>query len=307
MDVLYPECLYTSNYVGPVIFFDEPMVGTRDHVIRPMFKEDPALRKTITPQFYLEEFKKVYRKKKYEEGPTQLLKDLANRKDVDVGDMNFLQQNIYSWETMPSSAIYQLSEGDKSTPYAMVFEPPGRLGSIRVLPELNMSFDCQIPAGDPKNLIGIVKGFLRGAARVTGKKWGISIYGQVIRSEAFWYMTHAYDQGASLFFYWDSYQLAAVPYSEYLALSRNLREHSKSFPKRGMEKLKYAAEVAILIPPGYNLGHVKMGIGNFSGLPELNMKRKNDHGVKYRDVMNNFYIEIERCIRLGVNMIYFGT
>ena len=304
-DVSYPECLYKSNYIGPVIFFDEPMVGTRDHVIRPMFKEDPTLRKTITPQFFLEEFKKVYREKKYEEGPTHLLKGLDKRKDVDIGDMDFLQQNVYSWETMPSSAIYQLSEGDQSTPNAMVFEPPGRFGAKRVLPELNMSFDCQIPVDDPKNLIGIIKGFIRGAARVTGKEWGISIYGQVVRSDTYWLMTHAYDQGASRFFYWDSYQLAAVPYHEYLSMSKHLREHAKSFPNRSLAELKNAAEVAILIPPGYNLGHVKMGIGNFSGLPELNMERKNGQGVKYRDVMNNFYIEIERCIRLGVEYDLF--
>ena len=299
-DVLYPECLYTSNYIGPAIFFDEPMVHTRDHALKPKFKKDPSLRKTITPHKYFEEFKHEYHKAKYERSPIRLLKELSGREDVNIGDMDFLQQNVYTWETMPSSAIYQLSEGDKSTPYAMVFEPPGRLGAKRVLPELNMSFDCQIPADDPKNLIGMMKGFLRGAARITNKEWGISIYGQVIRSEAYWYMTHAYDQGASLFFYWDSYQLAAVPYSEYLSLSKNLREHSKNFPRGDLEKLKKDATIAILIPPGYNLGHVKMGIGNISGLGELNMERINSHGVKYRDVMSNFYIEIERCIRLGI-------
>ncbi len=304
-DIIYPECLYKSNYVGPAIFFDEPMVHTRDHALRPKFKKDPSIRKTITPQLFFEEFKHEYHKAKYERSPIQLLKGLENREDVSIGDMDFLQQNIYSWETMLSSAIYQLSEGDKSTPYAMVFEPPGRFGATRVLPELNMSFDCQIPADDPKNLFGIINGFLRGAARVTNKEWGISIYGQVTRSEAYWYMTHAYDMGASLFFYWDSYQLAAVPYNEYLVLSKNLREHSKNFPRRDLEKLKMDAEMAILIPPGYNLGHVKMGIGNFSGLPELNMERINTKGVKYRDVMSNFYIEIERCIRLGIEYDLF--
>jgi len=299
-DVLYPECLYKSNYVGPAIFFDEPMVHARDQVLKPSFKKDPTLRKTVTPQKYFEIFKHEYHIAKYERSPIRLLNELNAREDVSVGDMDFLQQNVYTWETMPSSAIYQLSEGDKSTPYAMVFEPPGRLGAKRVLPELNMSFDCQIPADNPKNLIGIMKGFLRGAARVTNKEWGISIYGQVIRSEAYWYMTHAYDQGASLFFYWDSYQLAAVPYSEYLSLSKNLREHSKNFPRGDLEKLKKDATLAILIPPGYNLGHVKMGIGNISGLGELNMERVNSKGVKYRDMMSNFYIEIERCIRLGI-------
>ena len=304
-DISYPEDLYRSNYIGPAIFFDEPMVHTRDHALRPKFKKDPSLRKTITPQIFFEEFKHEYHKAKYERSPTQLLTALAKRKDVDIGEMNFLQQNVYSWETMISSAIYQLSEGDKSTPSAIVFEPPGRFGAKRVLPELNMCFDCQIPIDNPKNLIGIVQGFLRGAARVTDKDWGISIYGQVIRSEAYWYMTYTYDQGASRFFFWDSYQMAAVPYSEYLSLSKNLREYAKNFPKRDQERLKHAAEVAILIPTGYNLGHVKMGIGNFSGLPELNMERENTYGVKYRDVMNNFYIEIERCIRLGIEYDLF--
>ncbi|NOR75222.1 MAG: hypothetical protein GQ525_08675, partial [Draconibacterium sp.] len=262
-NISYPEELYRSNYIGPAIFFDEPMVHTRDHALRPKFREDPTLRKTITPQMFFDEFKNEYHKAKYERSPTQLLKGLAKRKDVDIGDMDFLQQNIYSWETMVSSAIYQLSEGDKTTPSAIVFEPPGRFGAKRILPELNMSFDCQIPVADPKNLMGIINGFIRGAARVTDKDWGISIYGQVMRSDAYWQLTHAYDQGATRFFFWASYQLAAVPYNEYISMSRNLREYAGNFPKRDLDKLKNAAEVAILIPTGYNLGHVKMGIGNF--------------------------------------------
>ena len=304
-DISYPEHLYRSNYLGPALFFDEPMVHTRDYALRPKFKEDPTLRKRLTPEMFFEEFKQEYRKAKYERSPTQLLKGLAQRDDVDLGAMDFLQENVYSWETMISSALYQLSEGGDATPAAIVFEPPGRLGARRVLPELNMCFDCQIPADDPKNLIGIVKGFARGAARVTGKNWGISIYGQVVRSEAYWFMTHAYEQGATHFFYWDSYQLAAVPYHEYLSLSKNLTEHAKNFRQRDLHRLRHAAEVAIVLPVGYNLGHVKMGIGNLSGLPELNMERKNAHGIRYRDVMSNFLIEIERCIRLGVEYDLF--
>ncbi len=304
-DVSYPECLYKSNYIGPALFFDEPMVGTRDHVIRPKLREDPDLARTLTPHKVLGEFKKVFHEKKYEGGPTRLLKGLDGREDVDIGDISFLQQNMFTWETMVSSAIYQLSEGDGAPPDAMVFEPPGRVGTRRILPELNMVFDCQIPADEPENFTGIIYGFLRGAARVTGKDWGMSVYGQMLRSDAFWYMTHAYDQGASLFFFWDTHRLAAVPYNEYLALTRNLRSHAESFPDRNMEKLKFAAEVAILIPEFYNLGHVSMGIGNISALPALNMERTNSHGVKYRDVMSNFLVEIERCIRLGVGYDLF--
>lgn len=299
-DVLYPECLYQSNYWGPVIFFDEPMVGTRDRVLRPKLRGNPEYRKTITPDNAFNEFKKVFHKKKYEEGPKRLIEELNARKDVDTGDMDFLQQNIFSWETMVSSAAYQLSEGNNSPPNAMVFEPPGRFGTRRVLPELNMCFDCQIPATDPENLTGIIYGFLRGGARATQKNWGMSIYGQVDRSDAWWFMTRAYDLGATLFFFWDNHRLAAVPYREYLMLSENLRKHAISHPQRNLAKLRTSAEVAILIPSYYNLGHVKMGLGLITGLPELNLERKNSHGIKYRTIMNNFLIEVERCIRLGV-------
>jgi hypothetical protein len=304
-DISYPESLYRSNYIGPVIFFDEPMVVTRDHSMRPMFQENPDSRKTVTVNDFFEAFKKVYRKKKYVHGPTSLINGLSQREDVDVGNMKFLQQNIYSWETMPASALYQLSEGNTSPPYAMVFETPGRFGTKRILPELNMCFDCQIPVDNPKNLISMMNGFLRGAARMTDKEWGMSIYGQVNRADAPWYLTHAYDQGATIFMYWDSYQMAAVPYPEYLSMSKHLREHAERYLNRNLDKLKQAADVAILIPPGYNMGHVKMGIGHISGLGELNRERLNTKSVKHGTVMSNFYIEVERCLRLGIEFDAF--
>ncbi len=298
--VNYPECLYRSNYLGPVLSLDEPAVCTRDHVIRPRLKKEPEFRKTITPQTVLGEFQKYFHEVKYQGAPSALLRGLAARPDVDVGDMEFLQQNLYSWETMVSSALYQLGEGKGGPPSSMVFEPPGRIGTLRTLPEMNMSYLCQIPVDDPKNLIGIIYGFLRGAARLTDKGWGTSIYGQVDRADASWFLTHAYDLGAQHFFFWDTARLACVPYSECLALARNLRAHAESHPHRDLQRLKQAAEVAILLPPGYNLGHVYMGKGNLWGLGELNLERTNREGVTYRTVMGNFFTEIERCIRMGV-------
>ncbi len=299
-DVSYPECLYRSNYLGPVLFMDEPAVCTRDHVVRPRLRQDPEFRRTITPYAVLNEFQQYFHKAKYQGSATTLLGGLAARPDVDIGDMRFLQQNLYTWETMVSSALYQLGEGQGGPPSSMVFEPPGRLGTLRTLPEMNMAYRCQIPVDDPENLIGIIYGFLRGAARLTNKEWGTSIYGQVDRADAFWFLTHAYDLGARLFFFWDSHRLACVPYGECLALTRNLRAHAESHPYRELTKLKRAGEVAILLPAGYNLGHVYMGRGNLWGLGELNLERVNRYGVKYRTVMGNFFTEIERCIRMGV-------
>ena len=296
----YPECLYRSNYLGPAIFMDEPAVCTRDHVLRPKLEVDPEFRKALTPQLAFEAFQNYFHTAKYDGAPTRLCKSLESHPEIDFGDMRFLQQNLYTWETIISSAAYQLSEGDTKTPAAVVFEPPGRVGTMRTLPEMNMTYGCQIPIDTPKNLASILYGFLRGAARQTDKSWGMSIYGQVHRADAFWFQTHAYDLGARHFHYWDNYQLACVPYSEVLALSRNLSAHIESHPHRNLDKLRAAAEIVILLPPGYNLGHVEMGRGNLWGLGELNLERRNRYGVKYRTVMHNFFTEIERAIRLGI-------
>ena len=187
----YPECLYRSNYLGPAIFMDEPAVCTRDHVLRPKLETDADFRKTLTPQLAFEAFQSYFHTAKYDGAPTRLCKGLEEHPDIDLGDMKFLQQNLYTWETMISSAAYQLSEGDTETPAAIVFEPPGRVGTMRTLPEMNMTYGCQIPIDDPKNLASILYGFLRGAARQTDKNWGMSIYGQVHRADAFWLQTHA--------------------------------------------------------------------------------------------------------------------
>lgn len=296
----YPECLYRSNYLGPAIFMDEPAVCTRDHVLRPKLEADADFRKAVTPQLAFEAFQDYFHTAKYDGAPSRLCKSLEAHPDVDLGDMQFLQENLYTWDTLISSAVYQLSEGNTKSPSAIVFEPPGRVGTMRTLPEMNMTYGCHIPIDTPKNLASILYGFLRGAARQTDKGWGMSIYGQVHRADAFWLQTHAYDLGARHFHYWDNYQLACVPYGEILALSRNLSAHVKSHPHRNLDELRNAAETVILLPPGYNLGHVEMGRGNLWGLGELNLERRNREGVKYRTVMHNFFTEIERAIRLGV-------
>lgn len=295
----YPECLYRSQYLGPTLFLDEPAVCTRDYVIRPRLREDAAYRRNLTPQIAFEAFTQYFREKSLTEAPWALSRGLTARSDVDLGDMELAQENLFSWETMVSSAAYQLSQ-DPRIPAAMVFEPPGRVGTLRTLPELNMTYGCQIPVDDPKNLTAIITGFLRGAARLTNKTWGMSIYGSVDRADAFWFLTHAYDLGATRFFFWDSHRLACVPYDECLALARALKAHAENRPHRDLERLTRSAEVAILLPPGYNLGHVQLGKGSLWGVGELNLERVNQSGVQYRTVMGHFFTEIEHCIRLGV-------
>ncbi len=297
-EIGFPEWLYRSNYLGPDLFFDEPAVCTRDGVIRPRLEADRNYRRRLSVQTVLEEFRSYFDREKGEGPPLRLIRGLAARPNVNLGAMWFPQENLYTWETMVGSAAYQLR--GSGPPSCMVFEPPGRVGTLRTLPEMNMAYGCQIPVDDPKNLASIIFGFLRGAARVSHKSWGTSIYGQMDRADSFWFLTHAYDLGATHFFYWDAYQLACVPRSEYMALSRCLKARVETNPSRDLDALEKAGEVVILLPAGYNLGHVYMGRGLLWGLGELNLERANGLGVKHRVIMANFFAEIERCIRLGV-------
>lgn len=298
-DVAFPECLYRPTYLGPALFLDEPAVGTRDSDLRPRLAKEADFRRAITPQIAMEQYRKHYHHTVTEGAPAALMKSLQARADIDLGNLVLWQANVYSWETMVAAAAWELTIEPEHGPRAFVFEPPGRLGSRRTLPEMNMSYGCQLAPDDPANFAGILFGFLRGGARAADKDWGLSIYGAVDRADAPWLLTHAYDSGATHFFFWDNYQLACVPYSEYLALARHLQAHAQSHPQRNLARLKQAAEVAILLPPGYDLGHTHMGRGNLWGLDELNLERTNRCGVSYRRVMGNCFTEIERCLRQG--------
>ncbi|MBL8209302.1 MAG: hypothetical protein JNK87_01245 [Bryobacterales bacterium] len=294
----FPEALYRSNYLGPALFLDEPAVGTRDHVVRPRLAKDPAYREALSPQLMLEAFAAHFQHTLDDGAPWALHKALRARTDIDPGDMRFPQQNLYTWETMVSTAAWQLSR-QPSVPEAFVFEPPGRIGTRRTLPEMNMTYGVHLPPDDPKALTSILFGFLRGAARATSKQWGISIYGAVDRSDAPFWLTHAYDLGATRFFFWDNYQLACVPFGEVLAHARHLREHARTHPRPTLDALRNAATTALLLPPGYDLGHVQTGKGNLWGIHELNLERTNGRGVTHRAVMSLFFSEIERLFKSG--------
>lgn len=297
--VKFPESLYDSQYLGPTMFLDEPAVGTRDFVLRPRLDKDAAFRQSITPQAAMAAYRRHYAES-MKSASSQLMRLLAARPDVDLGDMHFAQQNLFSWETMVANSAYELSQ-DPHVPEAFVFEPAGSIGTRRTLPEMDMTYGVQIRPDDPLAFTDIIFGFLRGAARATNKSWGISIYGQVQQEDSPWWLTHAYDLGATRFFFWDNARLATVPFHEILTLAHHLRVYADTHPRRNVSELNRAAEVAILLPPGYNLGHVYMGRGPLWGLHELNLERANRDDVKYRTVMHNFFTEIERAEKLGEN------
>lgn len=74
-----------------------------------------------------------------------------------------------------------------------------------------------------------------------------------------------------------------------------IRQEVRRQPGRDMEQLLHAAKVAIAMPDSY----VFM-MEPLYGIPYFNMERAKNHGVKLRKIMHNAAVEIERCIRSGV-------
>lgn len=297
-NIKYPETLYRSNYLGQgADYLDEPG-GQTSRRIKEELSSDAKLRENITPQVVFEEFRQVFRELVSKGRGTLLMDGLKGRKDVDVGDMSVLQANMYTWDGNGITAAYQLKDDPDGLPSAIVNEwTLTFMYALGALPVLDAAAEVQIPLNNKEAIFDAEFALLRGAARVTGKKWGIAIYGadvSLIREA----LRCAYDAGASYFLFWTTGGSMHVPYLEQLEYSRYIRSHAKTHPERDMEALKHAAEVIILIPPGYSL--VEPTCSPIWWIDQLNLERKNQYGLKYREIIHRIGMEMERCYRQGV-------
>ena len=294
LTVAFPECLYRSNYLGPnPDYLDEPAVRT-SFDLQKQLKNDPTIATNITIESVLKHFKSGFQQANYVLRPTRFQKGLESRPDVDMGTMKALRQNMWSWEVHLSTGAYQLRAEPNGPPSAIVYE--GRTASSRDLALFNSGTGAQIPTNDQQAWLDMIYGMMRGAARTTGKDWGISIYGQFNVPEIYRALSYAYDLGSSYFLFWTGDRGHHVPYKEQLEYSRFIKDYAKHHPDRDLEQLKYSAEVMILFPPGYTL----LSKEPMWWLAPLNYEKKNAFGLSIREVLARVAAEIERCYRQGI-------
>lgn len=294
LSMRYPECLFRSNYLGPSPdFIDEPAART-SFALQAALKEGRPPASELTISRVLERFRAEFEKAKGASGSIQLQKVLASRPDVSLGRMKGSLWDVWSWETLISSGAYQLCATGEGGPAAIVYE--GREAANRDLPLFNSSTGAQFSTADAQAWLDMVYGMLRGAARLSGKRWGISIYGQFERAEAYRALCYGYECGASFFLFWTGARGHHVPYEEQLAWSRFIREYARQHPDRDVGRLRKMAEVLIFFPAGYTL----LSKEPMWWLPPLHYEKKNKHGLKYREVLARVAAEIERCYREGV-------
>lgn len=273
----YPADLYRANYLGAVMFMDEPsilMVGdTNIHNTLRYFSDAAALIEKRTRHTYTGGGNY---------GAYRLENSLAKR-GVNFGDMRLRQSDYPSWETLYDTAFYQMRGGGAG----IVHE--GRY-QLRAFDAAVERFTGQKRAHTAAELLQYHYAFLRGGTRPFNKFWGTAIYGQCDTNLSPLALTLAYDMGARYLWFWTSDHDHHVPWPEQMALVRHLRAHEKAHPRASIMVEPPKADVAIAIPDGYFLS-----LDNLWWVRVMDKEGKNKASQKYRRLMQRALAAVQDC------------
>lgn len=274
----YPADLYRANYLGPVMFMDEPsilMVGdTNVHNTLRYFSDAAALIEKRTRETY--ESRGSY-------GAWHLEKQLADR-GINLGDMRVQQTDIPSWETIYETTFYQMRGGGTGLVHEARYQfPPFDQAVAR--------FTGRERKHTAAELLQYHYAHLRGGTRPFGKHWGTAIYGQCDTNIAPLALTLAYDMGARYLWFWTSDHDHHVPWVEQMALVRHLRAHEQQHPRPSLfSETPRQVDVAIAIPDGYFLS-----LENLWWVRVLDKEGKNEASQKYRRLMRRALLAVQEC------------
>jgi hypothetical protein len=264
--LVYPTDLYRSNYIGSVMFMDEPaiiMVGDKNIHNTLRYFSDAA----ITVQ-------KRIRERYYSRGSYSAFL-LASQLGVNLGDMKLEQHDFPAWETIFEMAYYELA----AEVNGIVHE-----GRYQLEPFDNAiaKFAGSFRKHTSEELLRYHFAFLRGAARSFGKYWGTSIYGQCDPEISPLAINLAYDMGARYIWFWTSDHEHHMPFPEQLELVRKLRQHEAENPRPSIAGKQEIVDTAIAIPYGYFLS-----LENLWWVRVLDQEGKNDAYRRYENLMRN--------------------
>ena len=273
----FPADLYRANYLGPVMFMDEPsilMVGdTNVHRTLRYFADAAALIEKRTRATY--ESAGPY-------GSWHLHQALENA-GVNLGDMRLQQVDYPSWETLHETTFYQMRAGGAG----LVHEGRYQLANFD---RAVQQFTGRPRAHTVRELLEYHYAFLRGGTLPLGKHWGTAIYGQCDTNIAPQALTLAYDRGARYLWFWSSDHEHHVPWPEQLALARQLRAHEHKHPRGSLWGRPPRARVAIVIPEGYFLS-----LDNLWWVRVLDRDGKNEASQRYQRLMRRALLAMQDC------------
>ena len=263
----YPADLYRSNYLGSVMFMDEPtiiMVGDKlIHNSLRYFSDAAALISARVRARY---------NSSGSYGSYRLEKALESR-GVNFGEMRLQQHDYPSWETIFETAHYQMEGGLAG----IVHE--GRY-QLEPFDEAASRWSGAKRRHTADELLRYHFAFLRGGTRPFGKFWGTSIYGQCDPEIAKRSVTTAYDMGARYVWFWTSDHGHHLPWPEQLDLARRLKKHAEAHPRRSIYGPAAVLDKAIAIPYPYF-----PSLGNLWWVRVLDPEGKNEASRRYRRLM----------------------
>lgn len=265
----YPADLYRSNYIGSVMFMDEPtiiMIGDKlIHNSLRYFSDAAALISARVRARY---------NSSGGYGSYRLEKALQGR-GVNFGEMRLQQYDYPSWETIFETAHYQMEGGLNGIVHEGRYqlEPFDKAVAQWLGEERRHTAD---------ELLRYHFAFLRGGTRPFGKFWGTSIYGQCDPEIAKQAVTLAYDMGARYVWFWTSDHDHHLPWPEQLELARRLKSHAEAHPRRSIYAPPPVLDKAIVIPYGYF-----PSLRNLWWVRVLDPEGKNEASRRYRRMMQN--------------------
>jgi hypothetical protein len=275
----YPVDLYRANYLGPVMFMDEPsilMVGDPNvHNTLQHFSDAAALIEKRTRNTY--ESSEHY-------GAWQLQRQLTEL-GTNLGDLALKQWDLPSWETLYETTFYQMKGGGSG------FVHEGRY-QLEAFDAAVQQFAGESHRHTVDDLLRYHFAFLRGGTQPFGKFWGTAIYGQCDTNLAPRALTLAYDMGARYFWFWTSDHDHHVPWFEQLGLARYLKRHTELHPRRSIFAPPRRRDVAIAVPSGFFLS-----LENLWWVRVLDKEGRNEASQAYQRLMRRAFAAVHDCLR----------
>jgi hypothetical protein len=281
----WPADLYRSNYWGHRNHIDEPGVMILGADCR-------------TPAEAVERLQRAARTALHLKGDDpRTFTDALIDSRFGRGDMSIVQEDYPTWEVFFDNAWYQLAVPGLG---GIVDQDTKMFGHGRLIESYNMAFGTQIPA-TTENSCAIRVAIMRGAARNFNKRWGVGLYdpdGFKLRSGK---VAYFYEKGATYFWTWTGWvgigDNSGLPYPYQRQYFSLIRQAFARNPDRDMDALLRAAKAAVVIPYGYTFSP-----NHLNRMLRLHLERENDAGVTYRKVLSNAATEVERLLRMGIEL-----
>ncbi len=242
----HPDLLYRSNYLGAVMYMDEPAARA---FAKRMFEEFDDPREAATTLLELTRGRFVgdggY-------GSGFLEKKLKGA-GWNVPHRGTFVADFPVWEGIAGAAWYELEAGPGGWCHQARYQPDRFRDTVR------SGLGIDFPASTEACVLFHYAQF-RGAARHFGARWGVGIYGQMAPEAARVAFPLAYDRGATWFLLWTSDRGHHVPWEQQLEYVRDLREYMERNPRggRAVDHLR-GARAAISVPWGYALDRFAIG------------------------------------------------